>query len=50
MNHLVMPLHKKLEQQKYFGTLTLKYADGKVVHVNSEQALKEKEIEELISR
>lgn len=50
MNHLIPSLLKKLERRQDFGVLTIKIQNGKVIHVDYQQALKEKEIEELIKQ
>ena len=48
MNHLIQPLLKKFQEKGLFGTVTLKYQAGKVVHVNVDQALKEQEIQNIL--
>ena len=48
MNHLLPAFLKRLEEKKYFGTITLKFQDGKIVHANMDQVLKEQEIVSLI--
>lgn len=50
MNHLLPALLKSLQEKKYFGTLVLKFQDGKIVHANMDQVLKEQEIASLIKQ